>query len=291
MLSVVLVIAASSAAHAHHAVTLVGAPQACPSHEAFGDALRAIFPDVEILTTGDGLRVELMDSGARYRVVAGTVAREFVDPARRCEERARNAAVFVALVLEPPNVERVEHVEQVEPPIEAAAFPRVAFDVGGLFDSAPRSENTLAVGGGRVELAVGSAALAGVIGVDLVSATTMDLGTVRARLTRVPFSIGGRATWHRGSSAMSFDAAAVAAIQITMGLDTTSSSEQTRLELGLRAAATYTVQAWQHVAPFISIDAELVPSPYDLVWSGMGIVGTTPRAWLGAVIGCEFALH
>jgi len=94
----------ASADHTH-TIDLVASDGGCPTNQAFADALRSIFPDVAIRGEhGDDLRVELVGSSDRYRVVAGTTEREFVDPSMRCDERARNAAVFVALVLEPPVV-------------------------------------------------------------------------------------------------------------------------------------------------------------------------------------------
>jgi hypothetical protein len=98
MLVVLCAAAHPASAGNDHAIELVESDGRCPTAQELADALRSIFPDVAIRGDGRGdLRVELVRSGDRYRVVAGTAEREFVDPAMRCDERARNAAVFVAL--------------------------------------------------------------------------------------------------------------------------------------------------------------------------------------------------
>lgn len=52
----------------------------------------------------DAVPVAVLDEGQRYQVMVGGQVRAFRDPARRCAERARTAAVLVALTLDPPSV-------------------------------------------------------------------------------------------------------------------------------------------------------------------------------------------
>ncbi len=74
----------------------------CPSAEAVavalgsavGTEMKAIGKDVPKVT----------DLGDRFSVSAFGQAREYADPGRDCDERARAAAVFIALALNPPFV-------------------------------------------------------------------------------------------------------------------------------------------------------------------------------------------
>jgi hypothetical protein len=266
-------------------LALSAADDGCPSATAFVAALRAIVPDVELAPTG--LRVELSDDGADYRVVAGALTRDFTDPAVRCDERARKAAVLVALALAPPTV--------AAPPARAVPAGRrthIALEVGGVFDAAPRpGSNSVYSGGAQVRLYVGAAHFGGVVSVAGLSPTTLDVPPARARLRRVPLALSLRGQLRRGRLGLSLDLGAVVAVQITDGVDVAPSVEQTRLELGIRLEAKLEYWAWRRIAPFLAIQGEYDPVPYNLVLPSAGIVGTTPPGWVGAVAGLAFALR
>jgi hypothetical protein len=295
-----LVIGAASQAYAAPArtINLVGSPDGCPSHEEFAHALRAIFPDLRIPDTqhSDDMRVEVDDSGSRYRVAAGEEQREFVDPDRRCDERARHAAVFVALVLEPPFVRDAQPsvVEHAEPRSDRAAerFPHVQLGIAGIIAAAPRSDSTgITTAGGQLQLFVGRRDVGAVVGVTALAPSTVQLEGVSARVTRVPFDLGVRGTMHRGRAALSLDAKLVVAMQVTRGVGTSLAQTQTRLEPGIAIATRFEFWGWKQSAPFAGLEVELVPRTYNLEWAGMGVVGTTPRYWLGVVAGWVFGVR
>src|SRR5689334_15407552 len=87
-------------------VLLEGDAAGCPSPRALGEALTRLIPSVEVTSASEAgvFRVEITDLGKRYRLRVGGGDRELAEPARRCEERARAAAVLVALVLQPPSL-------------------------------------------------------------------------------------------------------------------------------------------------------------------------------------------
>jgi len=280
---VVVVCAAARLASAEHthAIDLVASEGSCPTNEAFTDALRSIFPDVAV--GGGELRVELVGSQDRYRVVAGTAERDFVDPEMRCDERARNAAVFVALVLEPPFVEP----PVVEPPVRVVATapePRrwgLGVEIAGLVDVADR----LAMPGGQLDVVVGGERFAAIAGAELLPSTDWMLGGVRAELRRIPIYAGARGVLRHGDLAGWAEVALATTIQVTRGLDTSASVTETRLSLGGRLGVGVSYRAWDHAIPFLAVHAELIPETYDLTWPGAGVVGTMPHVWVGAVAG------
>jgi len=294
--ALMFVAARPAAARAAHSITLVKA-DGCPSGRAFTAALQTIFPDANFVTDGreESLRVELSDVGADYRVRVGTVQRDFTDAAMRCDERARKAAVLVALALEPPTVE--------VPPVAGARksevdsnrhvrLPSVQLEIGGVFDAAPRSvSNSLFSGGAQVRLFVGARYVGAVVGIAGLSPTTLQVTGARARLARVPIDLAVRGQLRRGRLALSLDAGVVIAIQITNGLDVAPSLEETRMEVGVRIAAKVEYWAWKRVAPFIAIQGEYVPVPSDLVLPAAGIVGTTPQFWVGGALGLALRLR
>ena len=288
-------------------------------------ALRAILPNLVVATDGraQGLRIELWDSGADYGVVAGPEGRAFTDPSLRCEERARKASIVVALVLEPPTLEvpaaRVpppaddgplrlpaarglsENARQ--PSSQTTVAPKkcrptydcstlLLLEVAGLVDAAPRSgTNSLWSGGAALRLFVGARHVGGLLGIAGLSPTTMGLGMASARLTRVPIDVGVRGQLRRGRLGLSLEGGAVMTIQITEGVDVTPSLRETRLELGVRAAAKVEYWVTRRIAPFVAIHGEYVPLPYDLVLPAVGTVGMTPRFWVGAMLGLALRLR
>jgi hypothetical protein len=67
--------------------------------------------------------------------------------------------------------------------------------------------------------------------------------------------------------------------------------ENTRIELGLRIAATLDYETPSGVAPFLALQTELIPDPYNFVVPTTGVVGTTPRCWLGGIFGLAVRLR
>jgi hypothetical protein len=290
-LIVCALVAWPGAARAAHRVAVHGAESGCPSADSFAAELRTIFADV-VIADDFGLRVELQDAGADYRVIAGGAERQFSDASRRCDERARKAAVFVALVLEPPQVD----LPTVAAPAAIVAGPRrrwlAELEVGGLFDAAPRADtNSLFAGGAQARLFAGARYVGAIVAVSGESPTELELRGARARLTRVPFDAGVRARLRRGKLDLGLDGSLVLAYQSSRGLDAALGVEQSRLEVGIRLAVKAQYWAWARVAPFLALQTEIIPRPYELVLPGAGVVGTTPQYWVGTVAGVALALH
>jgi hypothetical protein len=281
----------AASAKVTHAVAVHGTASSCPSPEAFAAALRAIFPDV-LIGSDAGLRVELSDAGPAWHITAGAAERTFTDGEARCDERARNAAVFVALVLEPPQISL-----PTVPEVHATHVPSrdrllmVQLEVGGLFETALKTANGLYSGGAQLRLFVGSRYVGAVVAVAGLSPTELELRGTRVRLTRVPFDIGLRGRYRLHKVDLALDGTLVMGLQNTKGLDPGLGVEENRLEIGFRVVAKVEYWALRRVAPFIALQTEVVPKPYDLVVPGLGVAGTTPQYWLGAVAGVALALH
>ena len=75
---------------------------ACPAAPSVARALERLHPRLRA-DAADGVRVEVVDRGARYEVRAGGATRVIEDAERRCGERATAAAVAVTLLLDPPS--------------------------------------------------------------------------------------------------------------------------------------------------------------------------------------------
>jgi hypothetical protein len=280
--------AVSSRAHAAQTVVLAGSDDGCPSRAAVASALVAIVPSVRIESgePADGPRVELWDEGAQFRVSTGTDAREFTDWAHRCDERARKAAVFIALVLEPPTV---RPPPPPPPPWPKNAVLAVELEAAALLDAAPQME--LYSGGAAAALFVGARYVGGVLGVGALSPTTLELKGARARLWRIPVELGLRGRLRRGRVGLAIDAVAFVGAQVTEGLDVVNARTDTRAELGVGVAARIEWVATRRWVPFLAFRAEVVPEPYNLTLPSVGVVGTTPQYWVGGALGIALAIR
>jgi hypothetical protein len=139
--ALVLALASSAAAARAErpAVAIDGAASAsCPAPEAVAREIASLLPSRRVLlgpAEPGAVAVRVVDLGGRYLVEVGEhgaargVERRFDDAARRCAERARAAAVFVTLALEPPALAPGDEPEPAAPappsatPAPASAAP------------------------------------------------------------------------------------------------------------------------------------------------------------------------
>jgi hypothetical protein len=264
---------------------------------------------------GNGPLVEIVDRGVPFQVTAAGSTREYRDETRDCAYRARVAAVFVALVIEPGAIPpaRVSAPPPVAPPpppapadatviaTPAAAEParpqrarlRLALGAGvegGVGSGARIGQAGLglrvAAGGGRWALAVGATALAPV---------DTSIGGISLRQWRVPADVSLRAQGaiplneHRVLEPYAELGAAVALLRES-GLGLANGDTRTSAELGVRVAAGVHLAGDSRIAPFLALHGELVPSPPAISALPRGVVGHTPLVWVGATAGAAWRL-
>jgi hypothetical protein len=253
--------------------------------EAVAAALKAIDSRLTLGGADADLHVELYDEGARFRVVAGTVVREFTGDTERCDERARKAAVFIALVFRPPTIE-------LPPPRPPAAWRRLLVDLelSAVGLGAPGASAD-GVGGAELRLFVGTRYFGASLGVQGLSPTVLQLAAARARLDRVPVDLSLRGAVGRGRLTGSAEAGLMLAALISRGLEVPLSIETSRLEVGVRLALGAELRLRRRIALHAAALAEVVPRPYSLVLPTLGVVGKTPGLWLGGGVGVSVRLR
>jgi hypothetical protein len=270
-------------------VAIVGTDDGCPSPAAVGAALHAILPDVITATDPSraALRIELSDDGPAFHVAAGAEARDFDDHSRRCGERANAAAVFVALVLEPPSI-----TEAPVPPPTRRRRPVVVLTVAPSIAVAlaARAQQPVAAGG-ELQLFVGNRFVGGVIGAEGLSPVTLQVTGARALLTRLPLWAALRGQLRRRTLELAIDLGLVLSFQVTEGLDVRPSVHETRLGLGLRAASQLVWWLRPRLGLVAGARFEWLPRPNDLILAGAGTVGATPSYWIGAMLGLALKLE
>jgi len=244
--------------------------------------------------------VDVTDGGATVRVVAAGRVREFREEARDCAYRARVAAVFAALTIDPaaiiaPPVPPVANAPAA-PPVPTAPPPPpmpalVRIELGIAVDAGVNTSTTAVHAGGALRLAAGRGRLAFVAGVMPLLPADVSVGGVRLRQWRLPADVGvrGRAT---SATVEAYGELGIAvALLSERALDLARADSGTTVELGVRGAVGYRLATASRFAPFVALQAELVPFPPAILALPQGVAGHTPLLWIGATAGVSMGVQ
>jgi hypothetical protein len=292
----------ATAAHAGppRTIRIVGEERGCPTPGQVSGLLAPLLPGSRISATSGSASaddVTLSDDGPSFRVVAAGQERSFVDPVRECLDRARHAAVFVALALDPPAISTTSTTpkppasERPEPPIEP--LPRrpashLDLELGGLLLSAPGSA------GRSATRPIGIAARArwgrelGVTGGVAFLPGELAFRTVDTRLLWFPLDLGVELNIRSASLEIGGELGPAVTVFGILGENLVGARRQWRADVGGRAALKG--RAWINgsFGLFASAQVSAFARPYDLKVdpAGQGSdVGATPWLWWGGSIG------
>lgn len=205
----------------HHALAapdhpghLIDGTSACPDPGAVWSALSILIGPERLESrlrtlAAQGPPIAVADLGAAYRIRAGNQLRQYDDDARDCAERAKVAALFVALA-----VDSVEHAAQAKAsaPAPEPSLP-VTVPVVGAREPVPPSPKqrllVLEVGvgghlgvnlwaaapGGLVRVSGGRGRLALVVGIRGSAPVDATIEGVRVRQWRAAADLAVRARW------------------------------------------------------------------------------------------------
>jgi hypothetical protein len=269
----------------------------CPTAEAVELALRAALGAAPDRAGAGAPRVT--DLGDQFEVTVLGQTHQYADAGRDCDERARVAAVFIALTLNPPTFVApprppppppppAVEVHPVAPPTPAEHRLDVALalrldggESGASTVTAPGAELAVAFGGRIFGLAASAAVLA---------PTESRLGSVTVREQRFPI---GLAVTARGPLSGPIDGTAalgLALVPFTLdGVGLASPQPATRLDTGGRVALGLALHRNAGgLAPFFEVHAEIFPRTYVLAVGPLGELGSTTHLWLGAAAGVAF---
>jgi hypothetical protein len=274
---------------------MFGGPSLCPRPDAVWAELGTLMPRdrldarLRAVPRAGAQVVQIFDLGVPYRIVAAGRVREYRDETRDCAYRARIAAVFVALAIDPAELS----MEPVAPPAPAAPLPVAAPRPAARLDLAATGQlgigsgEVSAMGGIAVRGAFGRGRLALVVGTAALAPSDFTLGGVRLRQWRLPLDVGLRAQLDGprlqpyGEIGLGF------ALLSERSSSLADSGGGTSLEIGARVTAGLRLATRGRLAPFIALDGELVPSPTQLFALPRGALGHTPPVWVGAAIGAS----
>ena len=237
--------------------------------------------------------VELVDLGAPFQVVVAGHVREYRDDARDCMQRARVAAVFVAMTIDPASIAAAPAppppapVATIAAPVAPPPAPAGArLDVAAALDAGVGSSDRVAQGGLALRLTVGRERLAFVAGAIALWPVDTSIGGVRLRQWRLPIDAGVRLQRGGDRFAPYAELGVLAAVLSETAIQLETSSGRTTVELGARGALGVRVGA-SRFAPFAALHAELIPSPPEIYALPAGVAGHTPWFWIGASAGAS----
>jgi len=249
----------------------------------------------------------IADQGAQFRVTVSGQERVFADPARACAERAQHAAVFVALVLDPPTIAEPapEPVTRAQAPVLPPAPERAApppppssgarpmqwdLTLGGMLLVAPAaSDRKAAVSGGAQIWVRGKRGFHLGFGAGLLRGS-LEFESASASAWWIPIDIAAGFSARSGFSEVGAEFGPSASILSIVGRDLQQAEQQVRLEIGLRASTWVRFWLDKKFALYLSADGVLRPVPYALQINPDGQVGRMPALWLGASAGLAAAL-
>jgi hypothetical protein len=268
----------------------------CPTREAVAAALSPALahfrPNPDPLPSD----FRLADLGDAFEVTAGGQVQRYADAPRDCTERARVAAVFVALAMNPPSLEPPPlpppAIQRPQPPpvperarswLSVGAAARLDGAVGGGGDA-----TSGATAGGELDIAVGRGSFGIEASAGLMTSTQNTIAPIQVTQQRFPCSLS--ATFRRRAGAhLEMGAGLGAALTpFTLhgrGLDMTL--PVTRFDAGARLALELRV-ARPGLAPFANLHVEYFPRTYEIAVAPLGNIGTTAPLQLGLSLGVAF---
>lgn len=296
-MSLTLLFALIAAAASPVPVAVTGA---CPSAEAVTAALGSALGNEATTKVVDVPRVS--DQGDRFSVAVRGQTRQFVDAARDCDERARAAAVFIALALNPPVVPaapapvvRDGAAPQVVVPAPAAPALTPTLErwidlaAAARLDGGSASDTSAAIGF-EARAAVGWRWLGVAATAGILAPSESKFSSVTVRQQRFPLSVAVTAQHGIGRRLAVAGAVGAALVPLTLrGEGLEGGSQSTRLDAGVRLAVELRIRATPRLAPFVDLHAEIFPRAYQLDVDPFGTVGSTGRLWVGVSVGLSFA--
>lgn len=273
---------------------------ACPDAEKLRDALSPLLEQGVALvfeaTPSTTRRASVIDSGDRYAIEIDGARRDVDDARRDCVERARVAAVFMALNMQaqpapqpvPPSEPEPEPREpEPEAPPMPPGFGATAFV---LAEHATEVDRT-AFGGGaslfyatepfRFELSAGVLAP--------IELRLEPRGDVRGRvqLTRVPLALTASYLLRLGA----FELGPVLGLALDVlhlrGQGVERPQSELRVSPGLLLGAGAQLRLTPRIGLVLELQMRAFPRAYRLTVEPTGALGETPRLWLSGQLGVQ----
>lgn len=238
--------------------------------------------------------VTVRDMGTSWSILVAGRSATYSDPDRNCLERTRIAAVFAALVLEPPDLGEPSPA----PPARESTGPKQPrspraqrLDLGPEFLLAPGSDgrNSAMTWGGALRWLASGQRFGLTAGLEASYPAVVKVQDYNLSLARISLDASASLSWRWGPAELGIELGPYGALLVAHGRGLYQDASSTHIDaggrLGFRAQAT-----GRRVSPFLALQAELSARRFPLVVDSVGTVGTAPRLWLGLLAGASISL-
>ncbi len=258
-------------------------------------------PDSIVAAPGPGHAV-VVDLGDRYAIEVGGLRRELPDPARDCIERARVAAVFIALNVKaqpvaerpPPEPEpREPETPEAEPSLEERGM-RWGVRLSGEASYALAIDRSALGAGAGVWLGAGAFhfdAGAGALSPAEVELEARDGASGSVALMRIPLTFSASYLLRVGAVAFGPVLGLGVDLLRLRGQDVTRPQTELRINPGALAAVDAHLRFTPELSVLLRVGVSAFPRAYDLSVDPQGRLGSTPRAWLSGSLGVQWQVR
>ena len=284
----------------------------CPVPDAIWQELVTLVPREHLIsrlrtpgTKSAPIRVE--DLGATFRISLVAKSREYREEARDCAYRAKVAALFAALIIDPAALLEAGLCERPPcstppapvPPVPAATKaiptlppqPLVRIELGPALITGLDGEHLAAHWGGALRLTLGRGRLVPVLGAAALWPADTSIGGVRLRQWRLPVDLGVRATLSGSRIDLYGEVGLAFALLSERGLDLYIARSPIGMELGGRVGLGARLARRAGLTPFVSLQVEFLPDPPSVSARPEGLAGRTPYVWMGACAGASWGMR
>lgn len=267
----------------------------CPGSGTLSTALAPLLD--KTASAAPTLPPRVTDLGEHFEVVVAGQSGLYLDINRDCAERARIAAVFIALVLTTPTLQVAapQSVLPVAPqsPSVAPSNRWTAVSIAARCDATSPGSSPSPVGlacGGELDGSMGKGGYGAFLSASALTSTVTTLASVPVRVQRFPLALGVvaarnlRAGWRVGADA----GAALELLRIQgQGLDT--SEPALRFDAGARIGVSLRLPtAWRGWAPAVTVHGEYFPRAYQIDVAPLGTIGSLGRYSVGVAAGVSY---
>jgi hypothetical protein len=265
----------------------------CPNADQVSAALDYLLKESGNATGTDAVppapTLVVVDLGSRYQVSLAGQTRAYEDPARDCAERARVAAVFAAVTMEPPEV--AARAKPLAPPEPRSRYLELL--AGGRSEVGIERAHQTFTGGAELRATLTGQRWGAELGAGAEWPATLAWGSYRAQITRFPLDISARVVLRRKSAVASLSVGVVVALFNLRGEGAALPVHDggTRADVGLRAALSVTLLPSARFSPYLSLHTSVSPNPYAVIVDPVGQIGATPQVWVGATLGIAAAVR
>ena len=255
--------------------------------------------------------IQIEDLGAMFRISVLDKVREYREEARECAYRAKVAALFAALIIDPTALVNAGLCERppCSPPEEAALpapvevkvetptpppaplpQPLVRMELSPTFMTGLGAKQLATHWGGVLRIALGRGPVVPVLGAAALWPANTSIGDVRLRQWRLPVDLGIRATLASSWIDLYGELGLAFALLSERALDLATAKTQTGIELGGRVGLGARLARRAGLTPFVLLQAEFLPQPPQVFALPEGVAGRTPYVWMGACVGASWGI-